>query len=285
MGWFLFAASGVALFTALDLLQRKMSIAVKFPRAMSVVFNLWAAGLTLILFLLVGGYKNLSFPRDPKDWLIMLFALAMYAMFERNRFLASKLLEASVFAITSNVGLAVAFIGSIFIYGETLTPAKIVGVALIILSLIMVSIGDHIKKVSMKGIFVAVSIYFFLGLGWMLDKWGALTFTPNTYTVLGWIIPLVFIYFPYVKPAELKYEAKRSGWKIVLLAVINVLGYFLQLKALTMGEAIVVIPVVQTFMLFTVLLGIVLLGERDHIGRKLTAAAIGFAGALLLIIA
>ena len=213
----------------------------------------------------------------------MIFAFLMYGLFERGRFLASKLLDASVEAIISNVGLVVAFVGSLFIYSEPLTLQKIAGTILVIISLILVSLGHKIGKISIKGIFVAITIYAFIGVGWMLDKWGALHFTPNIYNLFGWIIPLFFIYFPYVKNKELAYEAKRSSWKLGLMAAINVIGYYLQLRAFTTGQAIVVIPLVQTFMLTTVLFGIVLLGERDNIGRKIFAAIIGFAGAVLLV--
>lgn len=252
---------------------------------MSVVFNFWGGVSAIILFLIVGGYKNLSFPHDISAWLIMIFAFAMYAMFERGRFLAAKLLEASVFAIISNLGLAVAYIGSFLIYSEELTAGKIWGAGLVVVSLLIVSFVGKIKKISIKGVLVGVAVYIFLGLGWMLDKWGALTFNPNSYALLGWIIPVFFVYFPYVKRNEIVYEAKRSSWKIILLAIINVLAYYFQLLALSTGQAIVVIPLVQTFMLVTVLLGIFLLGEKDRIWQKIIAAVIGFAGAYLLIVA
>lgn len=283
MSWFLFGISTVALFTSMDLLQRKWSLKVKFPRAMAVVFNFCGAILAGIMFIMVGGYKNFNLPQDLGTWAILIFAMLMYAIFERYRFLVAKLVEASVFAIISNIGLAVAFIGSIFIYSETLTLPKIAGTFLIILSLILISLGGRIKNVSVKGVLIGSAIYVVLGLAWMLDKWGAMKFNPNTYNLLGWFVPLIFIYLPYVKTSEIAYEAKRLSWKIVFLPLLNVFGYYFNLRALATGQAIVVIPLVQTFMLATVILGIVLLGERDHIWRKIIAAVIGFSGVLLLV--
>ena len=278
--------SSIAFFTALALLQRKIAVDSKYPRATSVVFNIWGGLIAIILFLVTGAYKNISLPTAPSAWFIMIFAFAMYAMYERGRFWAAKLLDASILAIISNFGLAVAFIGSIFLYSESFSMVKIVGTLLIIVSLLLVTLVKKIdQKISVKGVVIAIIIYTFLGIGWMLDKKGALLFNPNVYTLFGWIIPIFLIYFPYVKTKELVHEAKLGSWRIILLAGLNVVGYYLQLRALTLGEATKVIPLVQTFTLATVVLGILILGEKQYLWRKVIAAVIGLGGAYLLVTA
>ena len=78
-------------------------------------------------------------------------------------------------------------------------------------------------------------------------------------------------------------EVKLGSWKLFIIALLNVCGYFLQLKAVALQEASRVIPIVQTYTLFTILLGIFLLNERDNLAKKIIAGIIGFVGAYLLL--
>ena len=249
-----------------------------------MVFNLWASLFVIILFFLTGSYRHLSFPTEPLAYVFMLVACAAYAAFERWRFTAAKLLEASVLSIISNLSAVIAFVLAVFLYSEPLTVEKIIGGGLIIFALFLVNwTGKSKEKVSLKGIMVATFIFTALGVAWSLDKKGAQYFNADTYQIFVWIVPLVFIYFPYVKRSELIREAKRTSWKVVLLAILNVVGYYLQLKAFELTEATLLIPVLQTSTLLTVALAIIIFGEKEHKYKKVIAAIIALFGSYLLI--
>lgn len=283
MNWIFLAFSSVAFFTSLNLLQRVLAVDSKHPRAMAILFNSLAAIVALLIFTILGSYKDLSLPSEPKAWIALLVASFCYAMFERGRFVAAKLLDASVLTTIVNIAVLVAFIGSLLLYSEPLTTHKLLGGGLIIGALLLVSVNNKTRKSPIKGVAVAVAISVMLGLGWMLDKLGALYFNPSTYNIFVWTIPIIFIYFPHIKFEVIKNEFKVAGWKVILLAGLNVVGYLMQLKALEVAEATRVIPIVQTSTLFTVLLGIILLKEREYIPRKITAGIMAVAGAYFLI--
>jgi uncharacterized membrane protein len=286
MAWFIFASSSVFLFTTLNLIQRVLALNSKDARAMALVFNFIASGFAILLFLVTGSYKNFYLPEGITPWIALLVASLMYGLFERSRFYAAKLLDASILTIIINISVVVAFIGSLILYSETLSARKLIGAALIISALFIVSFKrKDVKKKSapIKGIALGVLISVFLGLGWTLDKMGATFFNANTYNIFIWVLPLVVIYFPHIKLEKIKTELKIASWKIALLAFLNVLGYFLQLKALELQEATRVIPIVQTSTLFTVLLGIFILKEKDSIAKKLIASFIAVAGVYFLI--
>jgi drug/metabolite transporter (DMT)-like permease len=286
MQWFYYASSSIAFFSVMNLLQRRIAVDSKYTRAASVVFNVFGAMLAVILFFLLGGYRNFILPRNYLAWVFMFIAALFYGLYERGRFVSAKLLDASTLSVVAYVSLVVAFIGSLFLYNETLTLAKVFGSLLIVISLILVSIQNNVrKKITLKGILICVGIFTFLGLAWMLDKKGATFFEPNTYSIFVWTVPLAIIYFPYVKTRELVYELRLSSWRFVILAGLNVVGYYLQLQALKMADATRVIPLIQLSTLVTVILGILLLGEKDNIWRKIIAAIIGLAGAYILIVA
>ena len=283
MAWIYFAFSAAVLFAILNILQREIAVDSVHPRAMSVVFNIWGAILAITISAALGAFKNFVLPPAGVAWVFMLFAALMYGLFERGRFLAAKLLDASVLTIITDLSLVIAFIGSTILYSEPLTTNKIIGAGLVLISLVLVStVKSHHKKISLKGIGVAILISIFLGLGWMLDKKGVIYFTPGVYNVFVWVVPLIIIYFPYIKVKDLVHEAKASSWKIIVLAGINVVGYILQLKALESAEASRVTPIVQLSTLMTVIFGIAILRERDNIWRKIIAAGLGLTGAFLL---
>jgi len=250
---------------------------------MAILFNSIAAFFSLLIFLVTGAFKDFSLPTNPTAYLIVFIAMVCYGLFERGRFVAAKLLDASVLTTVSNIGVPVAFIGAALLYNEPITPNKLLGGLLILVALLLVSYKNGTKKHSAKGIVIAVLIFIALGIGWMLDKAGTTYFNANTYSFLVWTLPLIIIIFPGIKLSALKEEMKIGTWKVYLLAAINVLGYLAQLKALTLTEATRVIPIVQLSTLFTVLMGIIILKERDHIPRKIIAGTIAIIGAILLV--
>lgn len=284
MEWFYFACSSIIFFTSVDLLQRILATNSKNHRAMAFLFNSFATFFALIMFLVRNGVSDFSLSAPREAWLFVAIASLMYAGFERYRFKAAKLLDASIFATVLNVSVVVAFVGSVFLYKEPLGLTKIIGSLLILVALILVSFGRKSKKhLSGKGLILGISISTILGLGWMLDKKGTLYFGSDIYNILLWGIPVFFIYFPYISYKDLAAEFRLGNWKILLLSALNVVGYYLQLRALEIGEATKVIPIVQTTTLFTVLFGILLLKERDNVGKKIIAAILALTGVYLLV--
>jgi len=283
MSWTILAFSSVIFFTSLNLLQKVLAVDSKNPRAMAVLFNSIAASIALLIFAFTGAFKNFVLPTSPKAWIALIIATFCYAMFERGRFIAAKLLDASILTIIGNISVLIAFVGALFLYSETLTTYKLLGGSLIIGALFLVSMNNKTKKSSKKGVLVAVAISVMLGLGWMLDKLGTQYFNASTYSIFVWTVPIVFIYFPHIKFDAIKTELKLASWKIFLLAGLNVVGYLMQLKALEIAEATRVIPIMQTSTLFTILLGIVLLKERGHIPRKIVAGLMVVLGVYFLI--
>jgi drug/metabolite transporter (DMT)-like permease len=283
--WIYYAVSSVIFFVVLALIQRAISVNSKFPRAMSVVYNLIAAVFALIIFGFTGGFSEFQLPTQKEAYIYLGIAVTMYALFERGRFLAAKLLDASIYATVGNVSLVVAFVGATLIYGEAMTVSKQIGAALVLVSLILVSLQKvRPKEFSFKGLFLAIIISVFLGIGWMLDKKGTIYFSANNYVMLGWVLPVILIYLPYVKTKEIVYEFKRSNWKLALMSLLNVIGYYLQLKALELGDATRVIPIVQSSAVITVVLGIILLKETDFVGRKIVAGILAFIGSYFLVV-
>ena len=69
----------------------------------------------------------------------------------------------------------------------------------------------------------------------------------------------------------------------IFLALINALGYFFFMKAMTVGEASKVVLVVTLNEVLTIVGGVFFLGEREYGKEKIAAGVIVVAASLLLL--
>jgi uncharacterized membrane protein len=284
MTWIFYAFGAAFFFTAMALLQRIVAIETKNPRAATFVLNFYAIILSFIIYFITGAYKNFALPNEPIAWVYAAIAILLFGLSERLRFIVSKLLDASVNAIIGNVYILVSFIGALFLYSESASAIKLIGAALIILALFIVSYTKKTtRNYTLKGILLGILFETFVGLAGMLDKKGVQYFNPQTYNIFVWLFPLLVIIFPYIKIKDIVSEFKLGSWKIIIVAAFNVLGYLFLLKAFELSEATRVIPIVQTSTLFTVLFGIILLKERENIARKIIGGILAVIGIYFLI--
>ncbi len=121
-----------------------------------------------------------------------------------------------------------------------------------------------------------------LGIAWMLDKPGSQGLPASLYSFIVWVAPLGVIALPSLSFKQLRREAIIGGWKVALLAFLNVFGYFIYLKALALENAAKIIPITSSSATLIVLAGIFLLKERTFMTRKILAGVLMFFGILLL---
>jgi len=283
MQWFYFSLGSIIAFTALNIFSKVLIAGSKNQRAFAVVFNICSAFWAVVIFFLIS-YNKIAFPNITYIAILVVVTAALfYAGFERGRFLAIKNTDASVYVTIFSASTVIAFFGSLILYNESFTYAKLLGLTLIIIATVAVSINEiKLKKTTKVGVVTSIICAVLLGAGWVLDKKGSLLFGAELYNLLVWILPIIFIYLPYIKPQDLKYELKMGNWKIAFIALLNVVAYYLQLRALSVGEATKVIPITQSSIILTVFIGIIVLKEKDFIFRKVIASIITVVGIYLL---
>lgn len=280
MEWLILSIGAIAFFSCLNLLMRVLAVKSENPRAFSFMFNVFAGLFALIIILLQPVKISFDFPLVAIA--LVLAATFLYGIFERLQFYARKHIDASTFVILFRITPVVTFITSIIFLGEEVTIPKLLGLIAIIAGSILVVYKKFSVKLD-KALLLTLICAVALGLGWTIDKRATEFFDPQLYTSLIWTLPLIFIFAPYISLKDLKNEFKISSWKIVLLAFLNVAGYYLQLKALSLADASTVIPLISATTIFTVIGGVVFLKERDHLLTKTAATILVIIGMLLLI--
>ena len=230
----------------------------------------------------MGEYKNILFPTSLLAYLFLGISSFSYGFFEKMRFRVSKYLDAGSNTVLSAFGSFIALFISVIFLKEGLTIFKILGAFLVLIAIVLISEFKS-SNVSKKGIFLGLISFTFLGIGWGVDKIGTAYFKPEVYNIFIWTIPVIIIYLPHTKYSEIKYEISNNKFSLSVMAFLNVIGYILQLKALSLTEAFKVIPVVQTSIILTVLAGVIFMNENHNIYRKIIAALLSFIGVLFLV--
>jgi len=284
MNWLTYALLSVAFFTILNVCSKLFTFNSKHQRAFSFLFNASAAVFSLLIFLAGRNTISVEQVNSPAVF-ILLAACCLYAVFERLRFTVIKNLAVTTTAILSTLASVTALSVAFFLYDEILSLQKVIGSILILGSVFLVSYkaSDGKQKASPKYVLLGIFTFSCLGFAWSIDKIGALYWEAETYNILVWSVPLFFIFLPRIKYSELKHEATQAYWRIPLLALLNVCGYYFQLKALSLGDATIVIPMVQTSIIFTVFLGIIVFNEREKLVLKLFSGALAVLGTLMLV--
>jgi uncharacterized membrane protein len=284
MTWFYYLLPAIVLFASLQIFQRKIGIDTANPRASAVVFNGIASLLALLIFFIVGDYQRLNIPTTPTPWILLGLGGLFYGLFERYRFSASKHLEASILVVINNWSFVVGFIGVILLYREPITINHLLGAGLILLSIMLVSMPKS-KKVAITtiGLLFGFLTSTMIGLAQIFDKAGAENFSPALYSIIVWLAPIPFVIFPRLKLSQIKQEIRQSGKSIFIMSLINVIGYYLALKALEVGTAVQVVPMIQTYSIITVIFAAIFLKEREHLLLKFFAAILALIGIQLVL--
>lgn len=281
MLWFFLALAGAFIFAAQELLMRVLSIKTSHPRIFAVVFNLWGSAFAILFFLLQGGSLSPLLTLTPGQYLLLASTVILYGLYERTQFFARQGMDASTFSIIFRLNTVIGFMGAILFLREPLSGEKIFGVALIILaSLLLVYKNPKFKLSTAFWYTILCSVY--LGLTSFLDKPASAPLPPTLYSFAVWCFPVIIIAMPKITQHEVTREFRIGGWKVALAALLNVVGYIIYVQALSLAEASRVNPIIATYGVLTVLGGIVLLREHDHLWRKIGAAVIAFIGVLLL---
>lgn len=161
---------------------------------------------------------------------------------------------------------------------------KLIGFLLITIGILLISINKNtiVGGINKLGVTIGLIAYTFLGIAGSLDKKGSEFFSADIYNLLVWIIPIIFIYLPYIPISDIKKEILTGSWKIPLLSAVNVLGYLFMLEAFVLAEATKVIAIVNSSILLSLILGILVLKERDHIAKKFIAGVLALLGIIIL---
>jgi drug/metabolite transporter (DMT)-like permease len=272
------------LFSSLSSIQQKKMVSMEGVEsiAFSAAFQLMAA-LFFGIVLLFRGF-HLSLNSVP---LLLSFTLmvVLYGVGNVLKFGSLKTTEASEFIVLNQVGPVVTVILAMLFLGESFVLKQVLGLALVIGAVILVSTNRKLKIIFTRGQVLAVLAGVSFGAAFANDAFLLRSQDVWTFSFLAFLLPgLITVALANKKMATLRnLRGARSmaGFTIgsMLYAFMTIAIY---LSYQTGHNAAQISSIFQFTTIVVVILAIIFLKERDGLLKKLAAAVIGVIGVILL---
>ncbi|WP_027894019.1 DMT family transporter [Calidithermus chliarophilus] len=193
---------------------------------------------------------------------------------------ATPLSEIDLFLRTSSLWT---FVGGVVLLGEPLGASSGLGAGLVVASVLVLSQQTPSRLRFTRAQLLALAAALTFGLGNVIDKSLSPYFDPATYSALNLLLTGAGM-LAAARPrlSELAQPVLWGAWAWVVAATFALTQALLILAYQSGGGAGEVILVAQARLLLLVAAGVVLLGERDRLGRKLLAVGLMVAGISLL---
>ena len=187
---------------------------------------------------------------------LMIGSAVCWTLFDRSQFLVRKRFDASDTAILSQVSPVVAVLALYILIGESFTSQKLIAAACIIAANGLV-LADRTKAITGLVIVMGLWIFTLQGLAIAFDKIVSPHFAIFLYAALLYGLPgLLNLLLPPLSSSTLFAELRIHGWKLPLLALIDVLGAFFYLAAFRIAEGGSTIIILASVPVLSVLLGL-----------------------------
>jgi drug/metabolite transporter (DMT)-like permease len=227
-------------------------------------------------------FVRLELPTSPLLWLGVLGMMTIYVLGNLWYFSAlaqSPLSEIDFFLRTSSLWT---FLGGVLILSEPLGWGGLMGGGLILASVFSLSQQNQLGRFSRSQL-LALSAALAFGAGNLVDKALSPHFDALSYTLLNQILTgMGMLWVARAALPQIR-TPRLWGWEAWLVALTFALTQALLILAYQAdGTAGQVILVAQARLLVLVMVGVLVLGERERLERKILATILMLAGIFLL---
>lgn len=256
----------------------------------TVLTQLFSGCVCILVVFLLGrnDIPSLQVIIDNKLYIFIAFSGIMYALNGIYTFKALQNVDVSKFVVLYTIKSIVTIVTASIFLNEVLTSLQLIGATFIIFAVVYLN-TDSVKKflVFNKGEFYTIIAAFAFGFATVSDKYLIQWFDFVPYLVLDFMLPALILILARPKAIKEIGLARKTGIipKLILFSTlysIAALGFFAALYSA--DNAALVSGFGQVGAIVTVVMGIVLLKEKDDIKKKLIAGCVSFVGLILLVI-
>jgi drug/metabolite transporter (DMT)-like permease len=282
VNWQIFIAISIIASAFAALLQKLL---MQKDKINPIVF---AAGFQIMTGLLIGIvvlFNGFRIPNLAPIWLNLLFMPILYSLGNIAKFQSLKRIDASEFTVIYQASTLVTVLVAVMFLGEIFKVCEVIGLALIIIAILLVTFKKRITFKLSRGEFWALSCAAAYGLAFANDAYILRTFDLWTYTFLAFLIPgiLTLIYLGRKAKQVTYLFEKGSLWGFLSSVFIYGTATITMYAAYQVGRnAAQIASITPTYSILIVILAAIFLKERDYLPRKLIAAALAIAGIILL---
>ena len=290
MNWIIAIAISIVAGSSAGLLQRVlMRGKVSGSYSYTAVTQLLSAFVVLGFAIILGrtSFPSIEVILSNRLYIFIIFSAILYALNGAFVFKALQSVEISKFTILYTLRAVVTIIVATIFLNEGLTLIQLIGAGCILFAVI------YVNSKSLKDLFIfnrgeiyALMAALSFGTATVSDKYLIAWFDYVPYLFIDFLLPalILFAVRPKVVSEVGTLIKQKLASKLILFSALYAIAALSFFGALSMANnASLVSSVGQSGTILTVILGIVLLKERDQLGKKLLAGAISFIGLVLLI--
>lgn len=281
MAWQLLTAVSVITFSISILLRRVLLYNDKSdPIAYVVIFQGIVGTLTGIYAI----FHGIVLPDFSQYWFPILATIILYGLGHIVSAKSLQLIEASIFSILFASSAIWTMIVGLFLFSDRLNATQFIGAALVFMSIFALAENKKSLKLD-RGIALGLLSSAIFGVAVAAWAYVGRRSDAPTWTALSFLGPSLFvlIFNPKVVLRMKPLLVRDVLIRMLLLGVIFSVSALASLLAYRDGNVNLVATLQQTGIIVTTVLGVIFLNERKNLRQKAVAAAICFAGVLLII--
>ncbi len=279
--WFEYAVASTLFTAAFWLLCRRL---LK-DEADHEIFAIFMQLVPIVFWLPLLAFEPVQLPAAVIGWLFLLLAGGAWALQQVLAFKSLRFTAASIREPIYQTKLLWAALFAFIFVAEGFTSSKWVGFVFLLAGALVIAYRHPPGESSRTGLMLVVSSAALTGLAYVLDKLALSHFSVTLYAIFVSVLSGGFIALHAARHGLLKrlgLFGRRHVKTILLASVMGAVSYWLQIKAVSLGPVGTIAALLELSMVFTTLGGIVLLQERQAVGRKIVGIALAVIGALVL---
>lgn len=283
MNWFILTLVYVFFLTTASVINKKSLNAEKIDEIVFGASVQVATSVVSLLLTLATGwsftFNSASIPLFIGMGVVYFFAVSMY-------FTGLSKIELSTVTILEATGAIYSLLLGVFLLGESFTATKLLGIALIISAVLIVSLNKEKRSFSKYSLIILAAIFFY-ALGAVLDKQLNAFGNPLSYLTLSFAtagVSMLLIYSKRTKAAFNGTFKLKEFWQgIITNGLLYSIGFWALFEAYNRGgEVSRMFPITLSLSVLIPVLGIVFLKERDNLMRKILAILVMVVGLWIL---
>ncbi len=261
---------------------------LKREEDISYAFIWQTLGATILLpFLFI--VPNMLMPADLSLWAMLILSCILWTLATFLTFSSLAVIDVAEKSLLSKTRVIFSLILAVLILHESLTLHKIAGTMLVFIGAAIITISNSPTGLKLnihkKGVVFMIAASFLVALAFIIDKFLIPHFSPIFYTFLLFAIPAI-MYLPFAigRKTQLHSVMKNAKFGVLSSVIFSSFAYFFLLNAFLATDASIVVPITELNTLVSVGTGFFFLHEKENIRKKLLAALIMIAGAVLVLI-
>ncbi|MBI5226055.1 DMT family transporter [Candidatus Micrarchaeota archaeon] len=258
------------------------------------VFALLIQWVPLVFFLPFLAFETIRIPGFEGNvgsadasmgWFWLILAGVAWALQQVLVFKSLRFTSASVREPVYQTKLLWAALFAVLLAHEVPATGAWLGIALVLLGALVMAYRSPAGESSREGLILVLSSAALTGLAYVFDKLALAYSSVTAYALIVSVVSGSVIALHLTREGawnRLLPFARLHVRTLLLASVTGALSYWLMVKAISVGPVGSVAAVFEIAMVLTTVGGIVLLGERQALGRKVLGMALAVVGALVL---